>query len=49
VEFFLAEHSTTKSSHLGCRSDLHLDTIFSRNLNVVASAVRNPRFEKKIL
>jgi hypothetical protein len=24
-----------------------LDSIFSRNLNMVASAVRNPRFEKK--
>jgi hypothetical protein len=27
--------------------NLNLDAIFSRNLNMLASAVRNPRFEKR--
>jgi hypothetical protein len=29
------------------KSDHSLDAIFSRNLNMLASAVRNPRFKKK--
>jgi hypothetical protein len=36
-----------KSSHLRCRFDHSLDAIFSRNLNMLASAVRNPRLKKQ--
>jgi hypothetical protein len=43
IERFVAVEQKEKR----CRSDHSLDAIFSRNLNMLASAVRNPQVQKK--